>query len=84
MVEIYNSFMNKKDSQEIKGNANRKLFSGQSNKTCPYCGQSSIPFKQGVCICGKQVSEIQYVKNPKKFAKVQYYSYKDSDHASTV
>lgn len=44
-------------------------------KTCPYCGQNEIPFKLGVCICGKQVCKIQYVKNSKDFAK-NYYSYK--------
>ena len=44
-------------------------------KTCPYCGQSKIPFKMGICICGKQVGNIQYVKNKEKFAKGQYYSY---------
>ena len=43
-------------------------------KKCPYCGQSKIPFKKGVCICGKQVGSIQYVNNPKSFAK-RYYSY---------
>lgn len=47
----------------------------QSYKTCPYCGQNRIPFKLGVCICGKQVGKIQYVKNAEKFAKSQYYSY---------
>lgn len=47
----------------------------QSHKTCPYCGQGRIPFKLGVCVCGKQVGKIQYVKNTEKFAKSQYYSY---------
>lgn len=43
-------------------------------KKCPYCGQSKIPFKLGVCVCGKQVGKIQYVKNAKNFAG-SYYSY---------
>jgi hypothetical protein len=44
-------------------------------KICPYCGQSKIPFKMGICICGKQVGNIRYVKNVGKFGKGQYYSY---------
>lgn len=44
-------------------------------RECPYCGQKEIPFKMGVCICGRQVGEIQYVKNPKVFAKNYYYKY---------
>ena len=43
-------------------------------KECPYCGQNWIPFKKGVCICGKQVGNIRYVNKPEKFAK-KYYSY---------
>ena len=43
-------------------------------KECPYCGQNTIPFKKGVCICGGQVGNVQYVKNPEKFAR-NYYSY---------
>ncbi|QMU54776.1 MAG: hypothetical protein GKS07_07750 [Nitrosopumilus sp.] len=43
-------------------------------KTCPYCGQSKIPFKMGVCICGAQVGKIRYVTNSKKYAK-NWYSY---------
>jgi hypothetical protein len=45
----------------------------KSYKECPYCGQCMIPFKLGVCICGAQVGKIQYVQNPIKFAKEQYY-----------
>lgn len=44
-------------------------------KTCPYCGQNKTPFKLGVCICGKQVGQIQYVNDPKKYVK-NYYSYR--------
>jgi len=43
-------------------------------KQCPYCGQGLVPFKLGVCICGKQIGDIQYVKNTESFAK-NYYSY---------
>ena len=49
--------------------------SNESYKTCPYCGQSYVPFKKGVCICGKQVGDITYVNDPTKFAMCQYYSY---------
>ena len=34
-----------------------------------------VSFNLGVCVCGMQVGCIQYVKNPAKFAKGQYYSY---------
>ena len=47
-------------------------------KTCSYCGQGIIPFKMGVCICGRQVGKIQYIKNPKKYAR-NYYSYGGSN-----
>jgi hypothetical protein len=43
-------------------------------RACPNCGQGSIPFKVGVCICGMQVGKIQYVNNPQKIVK-QYYTY---------
>ena len=46
----------------------------KSYKTCPYCGQGKIPFKLGVCVCGKQVGDIQYVDNSKSYAK-HWYSY---------
>ena len=46
----------------------------ENYKTCPNCGQDQIPFKLGICICGKQVGKIQYVKNSEIFAK-NYYSY---------
>ena len=45
-----------------------------SYKTCPYCGQGIIPFKLGVCICGNQVGNIQYVQNAGSFVR-NYYSY---------
>ena len=54
-----------------------KTDSNESYKICPYCGQRKIPFKMGVCVCGKQVGSIQYVKDPKKYAK-HWYSYIDS------
>lgn len=46
----------------------------EAYKTCPYCGQSKIPFKKGVCICGAQVGKVQYVNNPKNTVK-QFYTY---------
>jgi hypothetical protein len=52
------------------------VFSISSNgdyRQCPYCPNNTIPFKLGVCICGNQVGDIQYVQNPKTFAK-NYYS----------
>ena len=45
----------------------------ENYKTCPHCGQDQIPFKLGICICGKQVGKIQYVKNSEIFAR-NYYS----------
>jgi len=47
-------------------------------KKCPYCGQGLIPFKMGVCICGHQVGNIQYVQNSDSFAR-NYYSFVGSD-----
>ncbi len=41
-------------------------------KICPNCGQGKIPFKKGVCICGKQIGKIQYIKNTQKFVKTNY------------
>ena len=52
-----------------------KTASDEAYKTCPYCGQGKIPFKLGVCVCGAQVGDIQYVKNAVRFAKSQYYCY---------
>jgi hypothetical protein len=49
-------------------------ISDEFYKTCTYCGQSKIPFKKGVCICGAQVSKVHYVRNPQKIVK-QYYTY---------
>ena len=43
-------------------------------KQCPYCGQSKVSFKLGVCICGKQVGKIQYVDDTQRYAN-QWYSY---------
>ena len=43
-------------------------------KACPYCGQSKIPFKMGVCVCGAQVGKILYVKSSKAYAE-NWYSY---------
>ena len=40
----------------------------ENYKTCPHCGQEKIPFKLGVCICRRQVSSIQYVKDSQEFA----------------
>lgn len=51
-------------------------------KTCPYCGQSKIPFKMGVCICGAQVGKIQYVNDPQRIVN-QYYTYVGDDDTRT-
>ncbi len=48
--------------------------SDEDYKECPYCGQNQIPFKMGVCICGRQVGNIQYIRNTESFAK-NYYTY---------
>ena len=42
-------------------------------KDCPFCGQGLIPFKLGVCFCGKQATNIHYVTNTQRFAKTYYY-----------
>ena len=44
-------------------------------KFCSMCGQGKIPFKLGVCVCGNQVGQIQYVIDAEKFAKNYYNSY---------
>ena len=44
----------------------------ENYKQCPYCGQSMIPFKKGVCVCGKQVGNITYVNNAESYAKSWY------------
>lgn len=49
-------------------------YSDKSSKSCPYCGQSKIPFKLGVCICGAQIGNIQYVKDSNTYVK-NWYSY---------
>ena len=67
---------NKKSEPGIIGN-------GDDYKNCPYCGQSKIPFKLGVCICGKQVGTIQYVNDTKKFVK-NYYSYIEHAEISAI
>ena len=41
-------------------------------KKCPYCGQCSIPFKHGICVCGKAITEIYTVKDPEQFIKSNY------------
>ena len=46
--------------------------------TCPYCEQAKIPFKLGICICGKQVSKIRHVDNAENFID-KYYFYLDVD-----
>ena len=46
----------------------------EDHRTCPYCGQNKIPFKMGICICGKQVGDIQYIENTVRFAQNQYSS----------
>ena len=44
-------------------------------KSCHDCGQNTVPFKLGVCVCGHQVGQTQYVKDPEKFARTQYLRY---------
>ena len=41
-------------------------------RACPECGQNKVPFKKGVCVCGKQVGSVQYVKSPETFARTNY------------
>jgi uncharacterized paraquat-inducible protein A len=50
-----------------------KLNAKQLNyKQCTNCDQTQIPFKQGVClVCGSRVTEIEFVRDPVKFA-MQY------------
>jgi hypothetical protein len=69
--------MKQKQILQIEDSPNPEPFenTNESYKECPYCGQSKIPFKLGVCICGAQVGSILYVKNTIQFAKGQYYSY---------
>ena len=43
-----------------------------SYKRCPYCRQGMVPFKMGVCICGKQVGNITFVNNAECYAKHWY------------
>ena len=45
----------------------------QDYKACSHCGQNELPFKKGVCprYCN-QVSDIQYVKNPREYIKSNY------------
>ena len=57
---------------------NTKIQDENPWKTCPYCEQGVIPFKLGVCICGKHIGRIQYVKNVGSFAQ-NYYSYLGND-----
>ena len=49
-------------------------------KVCSQCGQGEVPFKLGVCLCGNQVGEIQYVKDPRQFAK-NYFRHEKYDTA---
>ena len=67
----------KKEIMQNETSSNSDVFSISSNcdyRQCPYCPNNTIPFKLGVCICGHQVGDIQYVQNPPAFAK-NYYSY---------
>ena len=73
MLDIHSLFMNQKDTQQKKEKPLYRMFSSDSHKACPYCGQGNIPFKLGVCTCGVQVGKIQYVQNSETFAK-NYYS----------
>jgi len=63
--------------------AHRIIGKGDDFKNFPYCGQGKIPFKLGVCICGKQVGVIQYVKSPARFAKNRY-SHIENVEISTI
>lgn len=67
-----------KEQIMMTGTPELKFFpntgSDDFDRTCPYCGQGKTLFNLGACICGKQAGCIQYVKNPKKYAK-NWYSY---------
>ena len=59
------------------------MYQEDECRECPFCGQGLIPFKLGVCICGRQVGNIQYVKNTERFAK-NYYSYIEATEYDTA
>lgn len=49
----------------------------QDYKACPNCGQNDIPFKKGVCPrCGKQIGDVQYVRDPQEYVESNYGSIK--------
>jgi len=58
----------------------RTIQKSDDYKVCFQCGQGEFPFKLGVCLCGNQVGEIQYVKDPKQFVK-NYYRHEKYDTA---
>ena len=66
--------MNQTTIQSKSEPGNFSEYGNEDHKRCPYCGQSKIPFKLGVCICGRQVGNIRYVKNLSNFSR-NYYSY---------
>ena len=37
------------------------------HKMCPNCGHISKSFKDGACVCGKQVENVLFVENPMGF-----------------
>ena len=47
---------------EYNGANNASTYSNDY-KICPQCGQGLIPFKYGLCICGKQVGFRKFLVN---------------------
>ena len=41
----------------------------KGHKMCPSCGQISKSFKNGVCVCGKQIENVLFVENPVGFVE---------------
>lgn len=53
--EIILDHFNIEDASKYNDENNVHTISGDNYKNCPNCGQGLIPFKYGLCICGKQV-----------------------------
>ncbi|NND86592.1 MAG: hypothetical protein HKM23_04590 [Nitrosopumilus sp.] len=64
--------MNQKIIQRQPSEPKISLRDYDDYKKCLQCGQELIPFKLGVCVCGKQIGNTQYVQNPERFAKSNY------------
>ena len=68
------------EPSSLKSEVFEKTGDNDGYKACPYCGQSKIPFKLGVCACGNQIGNIPYVNNPEAYA-INWYSYIKSNSA---